>query len=148
MKSITSWDELKAPMRFDRVGTSASSNTLPWYSCRARRHIRSFAGRLGNPRSSESPDPWTRSLCSPWFPPAQTLSVGPGSSSVPLQQEVRGGGQHESLFFIDYTSARSRGLWAVAFNASVLFLMHRWSQTCYLVTCLWWKTLKKIQCVR
>lgn len=75
----------------------AWSSTLPWCSSHARHHSRSSAEHLGIPRSSESSDPWTRSLSNPWFPPAQTLSVGPGSYWVPLQQEVRGGGPNESL---------------------------------------------------
>lgn len=78
---------------------NVSSNTLPWCSSHVHHHIQSSGACLGNPRSSESQDPWTRSLHSPWFPPSQTLSVCPGSSSVPLQQEVRGGGQNESLLY-------------------------------------------------
>lgn len=73
------------------------SPTLPLYSSHARHHSRSSAGCLEIPRSCESSDPWTRSLNNPWFPPVQTSSVGPGSSWVLLQPEVRGGGWNESL---------------------------------------------------
>lgn len=73
------------------------SSTLPLYSSHARHHSRSSVGCLEIPRSSESSDPWTRSLNNLWFPPVQTSSVGPGSSWVPLQPEVRGGGWNESL---------------------------------------------------